>query len=118
MIALIEDMGREPAHKLVVSARVVATRCAYLFRALRVAKRREAGNGKSDDEFTDHLFISFDAQRTGSAVEVALCVNPQQHRVRKGLPIMEQKAGTASTDEKEALRIAILMKQNAIITTR
>jgi hypothetical protein len=31
---------------------------------------------------------------------------------------MERKAGTASTDEKEALRIAKVMKQNAMITTR
>ena len=31
---------------------------------------------------------------------------------------MERKTGTASADEKEALRIAKVMKQNAIITTR
>jgi hypothetical protein len=31
---------------------------------------------------------------------------------------MERKAGTASTDEKEALRIAKVMKQNAMIATR
>jgi hypothetical protein len=31
---------------------------------------------------------------------------------------MKRKAGTASTDEKEALRIAKVMKQNAMITTR
>jgi hypothetical protein len=31
---------------------------------------------------------------------------------------MERKAGTASTDEKEALRMAKVMKQNAMITTR
>jgi hypothetical protein len=31
---------------------------------------------------------------------------------------MERKTGTASTDEKEALRIAKVMKQNAMITTR
>jgi hypothetical protein len=47
-----------------------------------------------------------------------MCVNPLQRRVRKGLPIMERKAGTASTDEKEALRIAKVLKQNAMITTR
>jgi hypothetical protein len=46
-----------------------------------------------------------------------VCVNPLQHRVRKGLPIMERKADTASTDEKEVLRIAKVMKQNAMITT-
>ena len=43
------------------------------------------------------------AQRISSAVSVA---NPLQRRVRKGLPPMERKTGTASTDEKEALRIA------------
>ena len=53
-----------------------------------------------------------------SAVDAALCVNPLQRRVRKGLPIMERKAGTASMDEKETLRIAKIMKQNAMITTR
>jgi len=47
-----------------------------------------------------------------------LCVNPLQRRVRKGLLIIERKTGTASTDEKEALRIAKVMKQNAMITTR
>jgi hypothetical protein len=47
-----------------------------------------------------------------------MCVNPLQYRVRKGLPIMERKAGRASTDEKEALRMAKVMKQNAMITTR
>jgi len=47
-----------------------------------------------------------------------VCVNPLQRRVRKGLPIMERKAGTASMDEKETLRIAKVMKQNAMITTR
>jgi hypothetical protein len=31
---------------------------------------------------------------------------------------MERKADTASTDEKEALRIAKVLKQNAMITTR
>jgi hypothetical protein len=31
---------------------------------------------------------------------------------------MERKTGTASTDEKEALRMAKVMKQNAMITTR
>jgi hypothetical protein len=31
---------------------------------------------------------------------------------------MERKAGTASTAEKEALRIAKVMKQNAMIATR
>jgi hypothetical protein len=31
---------------------------------------------------------------------------------------MERKAGTASTDEKETLRIAKIMKQNAMIATR
>jgi hypothetical protein len=31
---------------------------------------------------------------------------------------MERKAGTASTAKKEALRIAKVMKQNAMITTR
>jgi hypothetical protein len=31
---------------------------------------------------------------------------------------MERKAGTASMDEKEILRIAKVMKQNAMITTR
>jgi hypothetical protein len=31
---------------------------------------------------------------------------------------MQRKTGTASTDEKEALRIAKMMKQNAMITTR
>jgi hypothetical protein len=31
---------------------------------------------------------------------------------------MERKTGTASTDEKEALRIAKVMKQNVMITTR
>jgi hypothetical protein len=49
---------------------------------------------------------------------VALCVNPLQRRVRKGLPPMERKTGTASTDEKETLCIAKVMKQNAMITTR
>jgi hypothetical protein len=47
-----------------------------------------------------------------------MCVNPLQRRVRKGLPPMERKAGTASTDEKETLRIAKVMKQNRMITTR
>jgi hypothetical protein len=47
-----------------------------------------------------------------------MCVNPLQRRVRKGLPIMQRKTGTASTDEKETLRIAIMMKKNAMITTR
>jgi hypothetical protein len=47
-----------------------------------------------------------------------MCVNPLQHRVRKGLPIIERKTGTASTDEKEALRIAKVLKQNLMITTR
>jgi hypothetical protein len=47
-----------------------------------------------------------------------MCVNPLQHRVRKGLPIMERKTGTASTDEKEALRIKGRNKQNIMITTR
>jgi hypothetical protein len=31
---------------------------------------------------------------------------------------MERKAGTASMDEKETLRIAKIMKQNAMIATR
>jgi hypothetical protein len=31
---------------------------------------------------------------------------------------MERKTGTASTDEKEALRIAKVMKQKRMITTR
>jgi len=31
---------------------------------------------------------------------------------------MERKTGTASTDEKETLRIAKVMKQNPMITTR
>jgi len=31
---------------------------------------------------------------------------------------MERKTGTASTAKKEALRIAKVMKQNAMITTR
>jgi hypothetical protein len=31
---------------------------------------------------------------------------------------MERKTGTASTDEKETLRIAKVMKQNVMITTR
>jgi hypothetical protein len=31
---------------------------------------------------------------------------------------MKRKTGTASTDEKKALRIAKVMKQNAMITTR
>jgi hypothetical protein len=31
---------------------------------------------------------------------------------------MERKTGTASTDEKEALRMAKVMKQNVMITTR
>jgi hypothetical protein len=43
--------------------------------------------------------------------------NPLQRRVRKALPIMERKTGTASADEKEALFIAKIMKQNAMITT-
>jgi hypothetical protein len=47
-----------------------------------------------------------------------MCVNPLQHRVRKALPIMERKAGTASTDEKEVLRIKGRNKQNLMITTR
>jgi hypothetical protein len=47
-----------------------------------------------------------------------MCVNPLQHRVRKGLPIMKRKAGTASTDEKEVLRIKGRNKQNLMITTR
>jgi hypothetical protein len=40
-------------------------------------------------------------QRPSSAVDAALCVNPLEHRVRKSLPIMERKTGTASTDEKD-----------------
>jgi len=44
--------------------------------------------------------------------------NPLQRRVRKGLPTLERKTGTASTDEKEALRIAKVMKQKRMITTR
>jgi hypothetical protein len=44
--------------------------------------------------------------------------DPLQRRVRKALPIIEWEAGTASADEKEALRIAKVMKQNAMITTR
>jgi hypothetical protein len=47
-----------------------------------------------------------------------MCVNPLQHRVRKGLPPMERKTGTASTAEKEALRMAKVMKQNAMTATR
>jgi hypothetical protein len=47
-----------------------------------------------------------------------MCVNPLQRRVRKGLPIMERKTGTVSAAEKETLRIAKVMKQNAMITTR
>jgi hypothetical protein len=47
-----------------------------------------------------------------------MCVNPLQRRVRKGLPIMKRKAGTVSTDEKETLCIAKVLKQNAMITTR
>jgi len=47
-----------------------------------------------------------------------MCVNPLQHRVRKGLPIMKREAGTASTDEKEVLRIAKVLKQNRMIATR
>jgi hypothetical protein len=47
-----------------------------------------------------------------------MCVNPLQRRVRKGLPIMQRKTGTASTAEKETLGIAKVMKQNAMITTR
>jgi hypothetical protein len=47
-----------------------------------------------------------------------MCVNPLQRRVRKGLPIIERKTGTASMYEKETLRIAKVMKQNAMITTR
>jgi hypothetical protein len=47
-----------------------------------------------------------------------MCVNPLQRRVRKGLPIMERKTGTASTDEKETLRMAKVMKQKRMITTR
>jgi hypothetical protein len=31
---------------------------------------------------------------------------------------MKRKLGAASTDEKETLRIAKVMKQNAMITTR
>jgi hypothetical protein len=31
---------------------------------------------------------------------------------------MEQKTGAASTDEKETLRIAKVVKKNAMITTR
>jgi hypothetical protein len=31
---------------------------------------------------------------------------------------MQRKAGTAGTDEKETLRMAKVMKQNAMITTR
>jgi hypothetical protein len=31
---------------------------------------------------------------------------------------MERKTGTVSTDEKEALRIAKVLKQNRMITTR
>jgi hypothetical protein len=47
-----------------------------------------------------------------------MCVNPLQRRVRKGLPIMERKTGTASTDEKVVLRIKGRNKQNLMITTR
>jgi hypothetical protein len=47
-----------------------------------------------------------------------MCVNPLQRRVRKGLPIMKRKTGTASTDEKETLRMAKIMKQKRMITTR
>jgi hypothetical protein len=47
-----------------------------------------------------------------------MCVNPLQRRVRKGLPLMERKTGTASTDEKETLRMAKVMKQKRMITTR
>jgi len=47
-----------------------------------------------------------------------MCVNPLQRRVRKGLLPMERKTGTASTDEKEALRIEKVMKQKRMITTR
>jgi hypothetical protein len=47
-----------------------------------------------------------------------MCVNPLQRRVRKGLLPMKRKTGTASTDEKETLRIEKVMKQNAMITTR
>ena len=35
-------------------------------------------------------------QRISSAVDAALCVNPLQHRVRKGLPIMEPETGMVS----------------------
>jgi hypothetical protein len=38
-----------------------------------------------------------------------MCVNPLQRRVRKGLPIMERKTGTASMDEKAALRMVKVM---------
>jgi hypothetical protein len=31
---------------------------------------------------------------------------------------MERKTGTTSTDEKEALRMEKMLKQNAMITTR
>jgi hypothetical protein len=47
-----------------------------------------------------------------------MCVNPLQRRVRKGLPLTERKADRASTDEKETLRMAKVLKQNAMITTR
>jgi hypothetical protein len=43
--------------------------------------------------------------------------NPLQRRVRKALPIMERKTGTASTVKKETLRIAKVMKQNCMINT-
>jgi hypothetical protein len=47
-----------------------------------------------------------------------MCVNPLQRRVRKGLPPMERKTGTASTDEKETLRIAKVMKQKRMIAPK
>jgi hypothetical protein len=43
--------------------------------------------------------------------------NPLERRVRKGFSPMKRKTGTASTDEKEALRIAKVMKQKRMITT-
>jgi hypothetical protein len=47
-----------------------------------------------------------------------MCVNPLQRRVRNGLPGVKRKADTASTDEKEALCMAKVMKQNVMIATR
>jgi hypothetical protein len=82
----------------------------------------------SDDEWPKHQYPKkyrstntyvhcgfLNTQRISSAASVA---NPLQRRVRKGLPIMQRKAGTAGTDEKETLRMAKVMKQNAMITTR